>query len=83
MANDGVSDNGDTLETCFIPGKLLQQQNKATKTTNCCDRRSSDPQFTNQTLTSDTDAEHFHLVSQIVGHVDLVKPRVFGREVDQ
>lgn len=34
-------------------------------------------------LTSDADAEHFDLVSKDVGHVDLVKPRVSGRNVDQ
>ncbi len=34
-------------------------------------------------LTSDADAEHFDLVSEVVGHVDLVKPRVSGRDIDQ
>lgn len=29
-------------------------------------------------LTPDTDAEDFDLVSEVVGHVDLVQPRVSG-----
>lgn len=34
-------------------------------------------------LTSDTDAEDFDLVPKVVGHVNLVQPRVSGCDIDQ
>lgn len=34
-------------------------------------------------LTSDTDAEDFNLVPEIVGHVDLIQAGVTGRDVHQ
>lgn len=34
-------------------------------------------------LTSDSDAEDFDLVPQVIGHIDLVKPRVSSCDIDQ